>query len=35
VLLLAIVAIVAWKGLPKRSAAKVEASDNNEIILVE
>lgn len=35
VILLAIVAFVTWKGLPKHSTAKVEASDNNEIILVE
>ncbi len=35
VILLAIVAFVAWKGLPKRSAAEVTESDNNEIILVE
>jgi lipopolysaccharide export system protein LptC len=35
VLLLAIVAIVAWKGLPKHSVAEVETNDNDAIILVE
>lgn len=35
VILLAIVALVAWKGLPKHSATKGEPRDVNEIILVE
>lgn len=35
VILLAIVALVAWKGLPKHSATKGEQGIDNEIILVE
>lgn len=35
VILLAIVAFVAWRGLPKKPTEKVEPSNNNEIILVE
>lgn len=35
VILLVIVALVAWKGLPKHSATKVKPRYVNEIILVE